>query len=211
MADLESGKTVQGQQDNPSSAVVQGQEGASTSNDGLEALIEKLLNHPKLKEELQKGFQSTKDKRIGKLEGEITKIQETLAGVDRYEAYRQKGLSPEDAKRQMQIDDLLANKPAPEPERPGNAMDWATIRNQLRESGLPDELLGENPQEFAQKLNNKLKPASPAAIVQPAGGSPGEPDLRKAYESELAKIPRGNVQKIVELKEAYRKKGLSVY
>jgi len=210
MADLESGKTVHGQQDNPSSAVVQGQEGASTSNDADAALIEKLLNHPKLKEELQKGFQSTKDKRIGKLEGEITKIQETLAGVDRYEAYRQKGLSPEDAKRQMQIDDLL-NKPAPEPERPGNAMDWATFQNQLRESGVPDELLGANPQEFAQKLTNKLKPASPAAIVQPAGGSPGEPDLRKAYEADLAKLPRGNVQKIVELKAAYRKKGLPVY
>jgi len=206
MADLESGKTVQGQQDNPSSAVVQGQEGASTSNDADAALIEKLLNHPKLKEELQKGFQSTKDKRIGKLEGEITKIQETLAGVDRYEAYRQKGLSPEDAKRQMQIDDLL-NKPAPEPERPGNAMDWATFQNQLRESGVPDELLGANPQEFAQKLTNKLKPASQAAIVQPMGGSPGEPDLRKAYEAELKKV-RGNVTKIVELKNEYRKKGL---
>lgn len=202
MADnLESGSKVQGQQDTQP-AVVQGQEGASTS-DGLEALLDKLLTHPKFEAKMQ----STKDKRFSKMEGELAKVQETLAGVDRYEEYRQKGLSPEDAKRQMQIDDLLTQKPAPEPERPGNAMDWETIKARLQENGLPSDLLGASPQEFAQKINDKLKPASPAGLMQPQGGSPGEPDLRKQYEAEVSKY-RGNVQKIVELKNEYRKRGL---
>ena len=155
----------------------------------------------RVQEEVERRFQSAKDKRWARLEKQYGMLSE-LSKVP----------EPETGKQLSK----------------GQALELASARRLLRQAGLMEdpealELLREYRQDapgsgtrllegISQLALRRLnrKPVKPGAVIQPSGGM-ATADLRADYERQVRRVRPGDVAGLAELKREVRKKGLEVF
>jgi hypothetical protein len=180
-------------------------------------------------------FQSGKDRGTHQLNKQVQSIQAQLAEYEKYRA----NLSPEDAQRQMLLDQLLAREfggasDTEEPEKPGlagqlpSAGGGAQIDPELLELlGLAPndpELVqamsqGSDPLTAAKTLAKARRekptaPPSPAENIPAASGgqvNANQAALQTEYDQKMSKLPPGDWAASAALAAEYRKKGLNVW
>ena len=190
-----------------------GQPSSPVDGSAFEAVLKKLNEL----DSQVRAFQSGKDKGIAKLSKEFDNLSEQFA---RYEQYRQKGLTPEQASREIQLDDLLAERrsavsqapPAAPANLGGNQAQGpdtdsvvesflkvagldansADVVQILRGSADPIAQIGKLSALAEQRKAQAAVPPNPAAVLPGGGGqSVPEPDLAVQYAERLKQIPRG--------------------
>ncbi len=195
-----------------------GSPGTPPSSVDLKALAEAL--RPLLAEDIQRGAQSTKDKRIAKLQGQQDEL------LARYDDLL-KEMTPAKAKRELLIDQLLVNQleqqSAPVPTgsagttsqaasdpiaalipnlglEPNSSEVVAAIR--AHSNDLPAQLAALN-DLAAKKKAAQAQPPQPGSIMSSAGGataaSGDDAESLTAKLNELMKNPAQNVEKIQEV------------
>ena len=186
MADEKESKPEGGEPEKPSqepSPPVDSQ----TSPVDAKALVEALL--PLIKEEVSKGTQSVKDKRIQKLTNQMGDFESLLA---EFQEMTKSGLSEEDALWRMKIESQLKMNEAPPEEKAGSqSTSVASVETQaiLKQLGLDEnnpevtKVLREEKDTASQlasfinlSATQKVTEPNPAA-VQPTGGG------KTSYES----------------------------
>ena len=212
------GEPVQGGQTGgqPTTPVTPGTE--SQPSQGPEITLESVYQELQdVKQQVGKR-QSVKDKAINKLEGRVENMEER---IERYEAYRQQGMSPDEAKYRMEVDDIIAERrsseqPAGAAPQPGTpSVDPQAV---LSATGLqandPDvvKILGQGGDPTAALINlsnqRKVQP-NPAGMMPTGGGGTPEQDLWQQYQNEVAPV-RGNQWEVAQIQAKYRAKGLQV-
>lgn len=202
--------------------------GSSTSSPAGDATLEAAWQKIAQLEAQMRAAQSNKDKGVARVGREVKVLSEQFA---RYEQYREKFGSPEEAQRQMAIDDFLAERNGTE--RPAAAVPAPAGVAPAKQAPSVDadalELLGlgrndadviasiadgkTSLQDFvalAKARKAKAPPPNDATVLPSGGGSSVNPDLQAEYQSRL-KGMQGNVDAIAALKTEYRKKGLQVW
>lgn len=198
----------------PSISSASGAQPPSTPVDD-EALVERLLNHPKLQTAIERKAQSLKDRRLQQQE-------DRLSGVERVLQYLP-NVKPEDvqqAQRAMALDDLVAGRYSPQPD-PGRSEEvdanqlWANAKKILSKAGIPENdpeviaLAGKNYQtegdyyaDIAGIAAGRVKPQVPAgAIVN--DGSSGSTPVTADKEARMDQINR-RMAEISKNPTAYR-------
>jgi hypothetical protein len=154
--------------------------------------------------EVERRFQSAKDKRWAQLErqyGALSEFQQTLAeALDR----RNAGASGRNtlAQKASRVLDAsgLVNDPA--------------VTDLLEEAGYDDDdgfldLLADVTELALQRAERS--PASAATVTQPGGGHAPQPDLQTEYELRKQRLRLGDVNALMELKREFRQKGLEIF
>lgn len=80
------------------------------------ALVTALQDSPEFLEMIDRSTQSQKDRRFNKIEGQLGNLEE---GLSKYEEYRKSGKSPKEARREMQIDQMIAATTDEPQQQPG--------------------------------------------------------------------------------------------
>jgi len=203
---------------------------SSTSTDA-DAIVSKLT--PILEQLVEKKVQSTKDKRISKIEKALGGRLDLLAELEG------EGVEiPKDLRMQMQIRDLEERLTQPK-EQPAQPRDVGTSSGQTAVAdaiaALKENELDANDPAFIELLrgtytsreafdlkvqrfiNGKLKPqkqANPADVVQSPARSgasdKSEEALRQDYIKEM-KAARGKPGDIRAIREKYQKEGVNIY
>jgi hypothetical protein len=179
-----------------------------------DVLVEKIL--AKLEPRLRPMMQSVKDKRISDFEKRLNQLQDqtTKELVD-------SGLSEKEAKEAVS---QYVQKPQPIAQtdnRPGTAVNVSELqRAVLSLAGLnesdPDVILLSNRNLPADAYASEVKaivdrrktPPPISTATQPVTIS--QTDLSAEYRRELSGIPQGDIHSLMNLKQKYREKGLSI-
>ena len=210
----------------PNSENQAGESTSSLAND--QAAQEAGLTEKQIREYVRNEFKSLKDKRFAKLE---SAQEETSGRLDQYEQYRESGLSPAQAKRELAVDELLANQNAQPVQTEVNSGLTPSEAQSLANS-LIGGLSQDEQQAIMAQVNTKVfkdqsslnqfvvsqvaavKPVpSPATATTPAAGeAKGEPSgdaLLSEYTSKVI-AARGNPEEIRALNAEYTEQGLDV-
>lgn len=119
-----------GEQGSPNPEASQEKDVQQSSFDA-KAAVTALQESPEFLELLSRQTQAVKDRRFNKLEGQLGNLEEQLA---KYEEYRKLGKSPEEARREMQIDQLIAEGRVPtEPQQLPGKQTVAPVDTKLDE------------------------------------------------------------------------------
>lgn len=176
-------------------------------------------------------LQGDKDRGVRRVEQQVSDLSARLTD---YEAYRSRGLGPDEAMRQMRIDQLLQSQnadrppepaaPAPPPGNPGMLVQApkVDVEQVLTAIGVdpngPEAVLlyregKTSPEALLEFAVRKLtrKPDVNPAQTMPAPGmtSAPAPDLMAEYAKKAAALPRGS-QALFNLRAEYRAKGLQL-
>jgi hypothetical protein len=184
--------------------------------------------------EVDRAFQTQKDRRIPKLEQKQADLDTRLAA---YERYRSQGLEPAQAARELKLDEFIASQEQVEvPEVGGVRQERAgtpqmseaskVVLGVLQQAGIPANdpgvaaVLRSGSLEQMTKASAQLiieratTPApTPGARAAPSGGETPKTetsvdDLQKQYEARKAELRPGDVDGLVGLKSEFKKKGL---
>jgi hypothetical protein len=159
-----------------------------------------LVEH--IRQEVDRRFQSAKDKRWAQLEKQYGELNQLMEGKpssgDRAE--------PQESQLMERIHKLTA--------RAGLAND-PRVAALLQREGISDDLEGyldllEDITLLVLEQGN-AKPVSAASVIQPGGGQAPLQDLRQDYEVRRRKLRPGDVDSLTALKREFRGKGLQVY
>lgn len=184
----------------------------STSQNPLEqatpAELEERLG-ARIADEVERRFQSAKDKRWANLErqfGALSDFQASLRAQD------DEPSSPTAASDQS--DDWLARKTHDLLDSAG-LVDDPEVQTMMRAGEYsPDvngylDFLGDITKLALQRAGRPS--ANSASAAQPGGGGTPEPDLRSEYDLRKTSLRPGDVNGLMELKREYRAKGLDVF
>jgi len=177
----------------------------------LERLEQKLDDPKRIQSEKDKVFSALeKDKRFKLLEGykEIRKLQE--------EGYTDREIEQELRIREMEDSKVAQNSTgsAVQDDKLKTAKVLAeALGLELNDPDVLQVMLKGDTEQPALKLSElamrrKSEP-NPAIVAQTSGGSKS-PGLMDEYRQRLAKVRRGDVNTITELKMEFRKKGLDI-
>lgn len=211
--------------------------GDSSTSGGADELVSKLT--PVIEQIVQRTVQSTKDKRISKIEKALGGRLDLLAELE------EQGVPiPKEVRTEMQIRELQdriaqqSTQPAPVRDD-GSSQQKAAVTEaiaELQKYGLSSDdpdFLGllrgkySNRAAFDLEVQRHIvkkivppKPASPADVVQPpvtGGAQPkGKDQLEMEYQKEIAQIAQtqkgdAKIRAITALKAKYREAGLEKY
>ena len=219
-----------GEQPEPQSAGVptptfSGEGDSSTSADA-DVIVSKLVTKltPVIEETVERKFKSATDKRFSRLEKASKRIDLLAELKDQYNVP-----IPKDLENDMRIRDLeeqLANRPVSSSDQGRSLADTAVTEAlaEFTKYGVPTNtpeairILGGNYRnqdhmraEVRGFIANAMKPQpepSPAGVVQAASVRKAEAapiDLMSEYQKEKAQIPRGDVNKVLNLRTKYRR------
>jgi len=179
------------------------QDGAQDSSKA-EVDLDGLFKNPKFTDFLDQRLQAVKDRRIGKLQGEIGRLntrQDSFeATIAKYQGYIDSGLSKDQAIRELKLDALLEGQeqnqgiqdgqPVPNGNQLGAGSDWAAVQKaMLNVAGMEENDPGfirfvtdtkfANETDYLKKLGSYLtsradNTPSEGAIIQPSGGDSGQ-------------------------------------
>jgi hypothetical protein len=158
--------------------------------------------------EVERRFQSAKDKRWAKLERQFGALSELQKSV------RDQESEPGSHVPASHADDWLARKTHDLLDSAGMVNDPEVQAMIRRGEYSPDEegyldFLGDITKLALQRAG---RPATTAATVaQPSGGSTPEPDLHSEYDLRKTRLRPGDINALVELKREFRQKGLDVF
>lgn len=216
--------TLDASQDPDSQSGSSGAQGGQPNSVDVSAIVTELKKQ--LLPELDKRYQSVKDKRIASLEKEmadfLAKSRDALVadGVMDQETANQTLASLLPGQKQTQTTQTQTQTPAGS----GNVEIGDVERKILVSMGLkeddPDVVAASlrtkdfagRMAEFAKIHERRSQPASQAAVSMPVGqssGSVSKDALRAAYNAKLQKI-RGDSWAISLLQKEYREKGLEI-
>ena len=180
-------------------------------------------------EVVAKTVQSTKDRRFAKLENQVSDNQDQIAGIAKsYQKYIDAGKSPDEALREMQIDQMLAAaKPEPtqvQNQNPGGAgnpgLNFAEVqRSMLAVAGIDENDQGvisfmsgdqfsgteqEKVNKLAKFIQSRNQPSGEGVDFQPSGSRSGgqsitDEDKLSAKIQGLMKNPTANYAEIQKL------------
>lgn len=179
-----------------------------------------------------RALQGDKDRGVHKLTQQVSDLSSRLTD---YETYRSRGLSPDEAQRQMRIDQLLqTQEPAPVPQSapPVPAPGQPSAQNQAGtkvDVGRFLEAMNLDPNGPEAVMLYREGRTSPEALLQfaiekaakrpevnpaqtmPAPSSMAAPsgDLMAEYQQKASKLPRGSTE-LMKLRAEYRMKGLAL-
>lgn len=159
--------------------------------------------------EVERRFQSAKDKRWTQLERQFGALSEL-----------QKSLKDDDSNADSQTppsghaDDWLARKTHNLLDATGLVNDPEVQAIIRRGAYSPDadgylDFLGDITKLALQRAGRPTPTA--ASVAQPSGGGVPEPDLRSEYDLRKKRLRPGDVNGLVELKREFRGKGLDVF
>ena len=182
--------------------------GQTPSATPLPAELEERLG-ARIADEVERRFQSAKDKRWAKLErqfGALSDFQESLRDQD--------SESGSPALASDHPDDWLARKTHDLLDSAGLVND-PEVQAMIRTGKYsPDthgylDFLGDITKLALQRAGRPSTTA--ASVAQPGGGGTPEPDLRSEYDLRKVRLRPGDVNALMELKRDYRSKGLDVF
>ncbi|MDH5507628.1 MAG: hypothetical protein OEZ02_10440 [Anaerolineae bacterium] len=158
--------------------------------------------------EVEKRFQSAKDKRWTQLErqfGALSEFQQTLQSAQEDKPIRSSDRKPGG--------DWMAQKTADLLEAAGLANDPEVKQLFQSEAYAPNpegylELLGDLTELVLRRSGRRA--ASAASVTQPGGGTPA-PNLRSEYETRKRRLRPGDINALMELKREFRQKGLDIF
>jgi hypothetical protein len=160
-----------------------------------------------IREEVERRFQSAKDKRWAQLEkqyGQLHELSERAeSGVSRTQVSHGRNLEGEIMGRTARLLKRVGLSNDPEV--------IALLHDQTESFGGRDYLdLMED--LVAITLRREGREEAPAAvIIQPGGGSAPVEDLHGAYEQRKKKLRPGDVNGLMALKKEFREKGLEIF
>jgi len=221
----------------PLAGGVQGMPNAGTSPTANESQTSKdsgptLEDVLKRLDSLEKATQSAKDKAIYEARKDIETLREqnkTLAErLDRYDQLREGGMSHDDAKWRMEVEEMLQERnqqpstnvesdqgmatqdrtPAVDPQVTIQAAGLDPADPQvtaiLNQEGDPTQAL------LSLAASRKQTPSPDRVMTTGSGSSvPPEPDLWEQYRKEVA-LHRGNIKVVSEIQAKYARLGLPV-
>ncbi|MDH3944362.1 MAG: hypothetical protein OEV06_09750, partial [Anaerolineae bacterium] len=159
-------------------------------------------------EEVERRFQSAKDKRWARLERQFGALKEFKEAFD--------GEKSDAVGRNAATydDDWLAKKTREFVEAAGLSND-AEMKALLQEGEYsPDvegyvDMLGDITELALRRAGRRR--GQPATVVQPTGGGAPQPDLRNQYDQRKSKLRPGDINGLLDLKREFRKKGLEIF
>jgi hypothetical protein len=162
-------------------------------------------------EEIDRRFQSAKDKRWAQLEKQYGDLHELSQQAD--PPLPQEPVSeqyPELTEQLMERAEALLNKfglrSTPE------AATLLHEKDNLEGLGGYLELIDKVIDLTLKEVENTSPPApSPAGVIAPSGGSAANPDLAESYRQRRKKIRPGDVNALTALKREFREKGLNIF
>lgn len=182
-------------------------EGSALASTVFSAEFEERIGE-RIAAEVERRFQSAKDKRWARLERQIGALKESQKSMG-------EGKSEKiDRKSQIINEDWLARKTHELLEAAGLSED-PEVRSLFLDEGYgPNlegyvELLGDITEIALRRVGRPRGRA--ATVMQPTGGGTPEPDLRGDYELRRAKLRPGDINGLLELKREFRKKGLAIF
>jgi hypothetical protein len=159
-----------------------------------------LVEH--IRQEIDRRFQSAKDKRWAQLEKQYGELNQLMEG----KPSNGDEAEPPESQVMERIHRLTATA--------GLANDPRVVAL-LQQEQFSDDLEGYLGllEEITLLVleQGKTKPVSAASVIQPGGGQAPLPDLRQAYEVRRRKLRPGDVDGLTALKREFRGKGLQVY
>lgn len=224
------------QQDLPNSDASQTDSGQHTSQGlDLDTIVKSLREDPEfltlIDDRAERKAQSTKDRRISKLETEVTGFNERL---DRYEQLRKEGRSPEQARQQLQFEDdtqwlrrfrektegTRTSTQAPQGSGEGLSDNVKAVLTALKiDADNPEVVKALQGKSYVDAVNNaveisnRLRASDEAIdesqIAPPKGGPPPVTNLDREYVTKLKEL-QGNRAAIKRLQAEYRQKGVNV-
>lgn len=191
-AQLETKETSVAQTDDESSA----QEFQSEESlNEMQARLEE-----RIQQEVERRFQSAKDKRWAQLEKQYGELAELQKGrvVGRVDEAADAADSPLAEAKRLLDKAGLSNDP-----------EAVRLLSEAKRGESKDLRILSDAAELALRRSNR-KSASSGSVVLPSGGKPTR-DLRSEYEQRLKRLRPGDVAGLSELKREFRRKGLDVY
>lgn len=185
------------------------------------------LTEDQIREYVRNEFKSLKDKRFAKLE---TGLEKNSSRLDQYEQYRESGLTPAQAKRELAVDELLADKNTQPVQTevnsgltPSEAQSLASSLTGSLSQEAQQAILAEvgakaftDADSLSQFVVSQAGTAKPGSSATPATPSAGESGGQLSPEALLNEYTtkvianRGNPAEINKLKADYREQGLDV-
>lgn len=186
------------------------------------------LSEKQVREIVRSESQSVKDKRIAKLE---SAQEETSSRLDQYEQYRESGLSPAQAKKEIAVDEIIAERNA-QPAQTEVSSGLTQSEAQSLAGSLISGLSADEQQTIMAQVNTKafidtsslnqfvvsqvaaVKPVSSSATVSTpsageAKGQPSEGALLTEYTEKVI-AARGKPDEIRALNAEYAELGLDI-
>ena len=191
-----------GEQGSPNPDASQETDVQPTSFDA-KAVVTALQDNPEFLSMLERQTQSVKDRRFNKLEGQMGNFEEQLAT---YEDYRKGGKTPEEARREMKIDRLIADETVPvEPQQQPGTQPVAPSAPELdeffKEFGVdpsgPEatQLIRDGKTDFVslarfavQRDKSQSEPPNPAQVMPVGTGSTASGKSADEIRDELIKV-----------------------
>ncbi len=203
----ETGESQAGQDESIQVSTPPGDERTSPQNEALLESLEQRLNE-RVAQEVERRFQSAKDKRWSELERQFGALSEFRDAMAASGAETQ----PEEKKPE----DWVISRAAGFLSAAGLENDPAVTALLREKTYSPDvdgyvEMLGDLTELVLHRKGDAGDPVSPAGVAQPGGGTAPPPDLRVEYDLRLKAIRPGDVSALMTLKREFRKKGLDVY
>ena len=160
-----------------------------------------------IREEVERRFQSAKDKRWAQLEkqyGHLHELSErAVSGVPKGQVFYGESLEGEFIERAARLLDRVGLGNDPEA--------VALLQDQAESQDGGDYLdLMEDLVAMALRRVGREE-ASAMAVVQPGGGIAPVEDLQSAYEQRKKKLRPGDVNGLMALKKEFREKGMDVF
>ena len=158
--------------------------------------------------EVERRFQSAKDKRWSKLErqlGALNEFQNSQSGGETDEGESPGEMNGEDAlaRKTSALQDSLGLLNDPDV----NALFESASYSQDTEGYI--DMLTDITKLALER--SKRPVATAASVIQPSGRSAPAPDLRSDYDTRKTRLRPGDVNALMELKREFRKKGLEVF
>ena len=166
-------------------------------------LNERIVEH--IRQEVERRFQSAKDKRWAELEKQYGSLQalSERVGAEQPESLEEKSRKGALIARVIRLVDKAGLGDDPE------ALALLEARKGENDLGSYLNLL-DDLTELALKRAGRGK-VTAAAVVQPGGGNAPVGDLREAYERGKKRLRPGDVNGLMALKREFREKGLDIY
>jgi len=221
------GKSGGENQNQPNSDASNSNSAASSSATGFD--FGALKNDPEFVQFLDERLQSVKDRRIGKIQNQVKDNQDQIAEIAKsYQSYIDAGKSPDEALREMRIDQMLAaGKPEPtqvQNQNPGGAgtpgLNFADVqRSMLAVAGIDENDQGvisfmsgdqfsgteqEKVNKLAKFIQSRNQPSGEGVNFQPSGSRGGgqtstDEDKLSAKIQALMTEPTKNYTEIQKL------------
>jgi hypothetical protein len=225
----------QGQPDPTPDLPDQGDSGQGSQSSSSNVTLEELANRFTKLESMLKGLQSGNDKEVARVKQQLNVLGDTVnKQLERYEAYREK-FDPTEARRQMALDQLIdqnfggevgdlspEGKTLASPPPPASVEVDDDLLNLLGVNPNDPRLAagiaeGKDPltiaKELARSARQQPDQSNASGVVPVSGGTSTNKTagLQAEYNTRVAKIRRGDVSGLEELKREFRAKGLQVW